>query len=357
MRATATVVLALLATLRLPGAPAAQAPASAARLDALVTETMRAQKIPAITVAAASADGIVYSRAFGSADLENSVAATPATLIRTASIAKSISAVAAMTLVESGKLDLDAPLQSYCPPFPPKQWPITTRELLSHTSGIRHYNPGEMESTRHYRWMADGFAIFAADPLLFRPGSGYQYSTYGYTVVGCVIEGAAGERFQDYVAAHVLRPAGMTHTFVDDALDIVPHRARGYQKIDGQVKNAALMDSSYKIPGGGYVTTAEDLVQFAQALLAGKLLKPATLAQMWTPTPVSGKDSYGLGFEVLEGGKLMMHTGGQPGTSTVLLIAPQQRLALAVLANMDEVQLKELVHALAAQLQFPLPPP
>ncbi len=149
----------------------------------------------------------------------------------------------------------------------------------------------------------------------------------------------------------------MTHTFVDDTLDIVPQRARGYQKIDGEVKNAALMDSSYKIPGGGYVTTAEDLVRFAQALLAGKLLQPATLAQMWTPTPVSGKDSYGLGFEVLEGGKLVMHTGGQPGTSTVLLIAPQQRLALAVLANMDEVQLKELVHALAAQLQFPLPPP
>jgi serine beta-lactamase-like protein LACTB, mitochondrial len=355
--AGAAAVVVLLTALHLPAAPAAQAAPNAARLDALVTETMRAQKIPAITVAAASADGVVYSRAFGSADLENSVAATPETLIRTASIAKSISAVAAMTLVESGKLDLDAPVQTYCPPFPPKQWPITTRELLSHTSGIRHYNPGEMESTRHYRWMADGLAIFAADPLLFRPGSGYQYSTYGYTVVGCVIEGAAGERFQDYVAAHVLRPAGMTQTRVDDALDIVPHRARGYQKIDGEVRNAALMDSSYKIPGGGYVTTAEDLVRFAQALLAGKLLKPATLAQMWTPSPVSGKNSYGLGFEVLEGGTLVRHTGGQAGTSTVLLIAPQQRLALAVLANMNDVQLKELVRALAAQLQFPLPPP
>jgi CubicO group peptidase (beta-lactamase class C family) len=283
------------------------------------------------------------------------VPATPETLIRTASIAKPITAVAAMTLVESGKLQLDAPVQTYCAPFPPKQWPITTRQLLAHTSGIRHYNPGEMESTRHYRWMADGFAIFAGDPLLFRPGTGYQYSTYGYTVVGCAIEGAAATRFQDYVAQHVLAPAGMTHTRVDDVLDIVPHRARGYQMINGEAKNASLMDSSYKIPGGGYVTTAEDLVRFAQALLDGRLVKPATLAQMWTATPQSGKESYGLGFTVRDGGRFVWHTGGQPGTTTELFIIPDKHFAVAVLANRDGVQQQELVRAVVAEMQLPFP--
>jgi serine beta-lactamase-like protein LACTB, mitochondrial len=361
-----------LAPRRLPGSTlaavallAAQSPAAAqvapsaaleTRLDAIVTDAMAKQQIPAMTVAVSSAGRIVYSKAFGMADLESSVPATRDTLIRTGSIAKPIAAVAAMTLVESGRLDLDAPVQSFCAPFPPKQWPITTRELLSHTSGVRHYNPGEMENTRHYRFMADGFAIFAADPLLFKPGAGYQYSTYGYTVVGCAIEGASGERFQDYVAEHVLRPAGMTHTFVDDAFDIVPHRARGYQKIDGQVRNAALMDSSYKIPGGGYVSSAEDLVRFAQALLEGKLLKSATLAQMWTATAVSGKDRYGLGFEVLEGGKFVMHTGGQPGTSTVLLIVPAAHFALAIMANMDGLHLRPLLKRIAEQLKVPSPP-
>ncbi|HWZ63205.1 MAG TPA: serine hydrolase domain-containing protein [Steroidobacteraceae bacterium] len=347
-------------TAALPAVGLGAAPSGAerdARLDALVTEALRAQQIPAITVAAASADRMLYSRAFGSADLENSVAASPATLIRTASIAKPITAVAAMTLVEAGKLDLDAPVQTYCPPFPPKQWPITTRELLSHTSGIRHYNPGEPEYTHHYRFMADGFAIFAADPLLFRPGTAWQYSTYGYTVAGCAIEGAAGERFADYVAAHVLEPAGMSHTRVDDAREIVPHRARGYQKVDSQVQNAELMDSSYKIPGGGYVTTAEDLARFAQALLDGKLVKPATLAQMWTPSPVSGKESYGLGFHLLEGGKFVTHTGGQAGTTTVLLIVPAQRFSIAILANMNGALLSDLLGALLAQLNMPAPAP
>ena len=328
-----------------------------AALDRLVTQAMREQQIPAITVAMVSGDRLVYSKAFGTADLENAVPATPETLIRTGSLAKPITAVAAMTLVESGKLDLDVPVQTYCAPFPPKQWPITTRELLGHTAGIRHYNPGEPEDTRHYKWMADGFALFASDPLLFPPGSAYSYSTYGYTVVGCAIEGASGSRFEDYVGEHVLKPAGMTHTLVDDVLEIVPHRARGYQKLDGQVKNSTLMDSSYKIPGGGYLSTAEDLVRFAQALLDGKLLKPSTLAQMWVPSKVSGKAGYGLGFAVREGGKYVMHTGGQAGTTTRLFIVPQARFALAVLANMDHAQLEDVVRAMVLQMQLPYPSP
>lgn len=338
------------------GAAVAEEKAPAA-IDQLVTRVMREQQIPAITLAMASGDRLVYSKAFGSADLENAVPASPETSIRTASIAKSITAVAAMTLVEAGRLDLDAPVQRYCAPFPPKQWPITTRELLGHTAGIRHYNPGEMDDTHHFKWMADGFALFAGDPLLFPPGTSYSYSTYGYTVVGCAIEGASGLRFQDYVADHVLKPAGMTHTVVDNVFEIVPHRARGYQKIDGQVRNANLMDSSYKIPGGGYVSTAEDLVRFAEALLDGKLLKPGTLAEMWTPSKVSGDSHYALGFTVQEGGKFVSHTGGQPGTSTRLLIIPQAHFAVAMLANMDSLDLGELEREVVQQMHLPYPAP
>lgn len=344
------LLLAAGSTAVLLGAAVASAQvADPAALEQLVADAMREQQIPAVTVAMGKGDRLLYSKAFGSADLENALPATTETLIRTASIAKSISAVATMTLVESGKVNLDAPVQTYCAAFPQKQWPITTRELLNHTSGIRHYNPGEPENTRHFKWTADGFVLFAGDPLLFRPGTAYSYSTYGYSVVGCVIEGASGGRFQDYVSEHVLKPAGMTHTFVDDVFEIVPHRARGYQRVDGQVKNAALMDSSYKIPGGGYETSAEDLVRFALALMNGKLLKAKTVSAMWTASSVSGQPGYGLGFMLFEGGKFVTHTGGQAGTSTQLIMIPEQHFALAVLANMDGVRLKELVYAILRQ--------
>jgi CubicO group peptidase (beta-lactamase class C family) len=207
--------------------------------------------------------------------------------------------------------------------------------------------------------MSDGFAIFANDPLLFPPGSAFSYSTYGYTVVGCVIEGASGEKFEDYVAAHVLKPAGMTHTVIDDLFEIVPHRARGYQKVDGKVKNAGLMDSSYKIPGGGFVSTAEDLVQFARALMDGKIVKPATLAAMWTPAKVTGPkpSNYGLGFGILtiNGEKYVAHSGGQQGTSTQLVIIPGKHFAAAAMANLEESNPNAIVRAILELYQMPKP--
>lgn len=157
---------------------------AAARADSAVKEFQTRSLAPAITVAVAIDGKIVYSKGFGSADIENEVKATPETLIRTGSIAKPISAVAAMTLVEAGKLDLDAPVQKYCPAFPQKQWTVTTRQVLGHISGIRHYKEDEIGSTKHYANMSDGFAIFANEPLLFEPGTKYSYSTYGYTVGG-----------------------------------------------------------------------------------------------------------------------------------------------------------------------------
>jgi CubicO group peptidase (beta-lactamase class C family) len=331
------VILPLLA-----GACLAQRPQDVtARVDALVHEFMKEEPVPALTVAIAKGGRIVYSKAFGQADIENEVKATPEMLIRTGSLAKPISAVATMTLAEAGKLDLDAPVQKYCPAFTQKEWTVTTRQVLGHIAGIRHYKEGEMESIRHYDNMSDGFTIFGKDPLLFEPGTKYEYSTYGYTVIGCVIEGASGEKFAEYVSKHVLVPAGMTHTFIDDRWKIVPHRARPYSKKDFKIINAGFMDSSYKIPGGGLVSTAEDLVRFQTALADGKLLKPATVDLMWTSLKTKdGKTTnYGLGFGIQEanGQKVIRHSGSQQGCSTAIVEAPDRKIAIAVMANIDEV--------------------
>ena len=92
-----------------------------------------------------------------------------------------------------------------------------------------------------------------------------------------MIEGASGSPFCDYVREHVLIPAGMTHTVVDNVFTIVAHRARGYHGHGDSIANAGLMDGSYKIPRGGLASTAEDLVRSGMALMSDKLLKPQTL--------------------------------------------------------------------------------
>ena len=363
-RTASTVALLLLFCAVAFGQKPAPADA-AAQIDGFVHAEMQKQHIPAATVAVGYGGQIVYSKAFGSADIENDLPATPDTLIRTGSIAKPISAVAAMTLVEAGKLDLDAPVQKYCPAFPQKQWTVTTRELLSHTSGIRHYKgDAEVQSTKHYDSMSDGFTIFASDPLLFEPGTKFSYSTYGYTVVGCVIEGASEQKFFAYVREHVLKPAGMAHTFVDDAFEIVPHRARGYQVMNGQVKNAGPMDSSYKIPGGGLVSTAEDLVRFDMALTDGKLIKRDTVKTMWTPSLRPSLDNskpstYGLGFGVLDldGQSYIAHSGGQQGTSTGMVIIPGRRFAVAVMVNDENGEPFEIIRQILDLYGMPRPQP
>lgn len=280
-RARAAFALCLLVLLSPSRAAAQQTtlpPEKVRQIEALVAAEMSKQKIPGLTVAVAADRRVRWSAGFGMQDIENAVAARPATVYRLGSISKPITAVAVMQLYERGKIDLDAPVQKYCPAFPEKQWPVTTRQLLGHLSGIRHYKSDEeFNSTRLYASITEGLSMFKDDPLLFEPGTKYSYTTHGYSVLGCVVEGAAGQRFADYVSENVFKPASMEHARVDSVADIIPNRAQGYRITDkGVLTNSPLADNSYKVPGGGFVSTAEDLARFAVALQTDRLLKRET---------------------------------------------------------------------------------
>lgn len=323
-----------------------------AAIDRAASDFMASTSATGIGVAVVLDGQLIWSSGFGLADLENNVPATPATLFRLGSISKPISAAAAMQLAEHGKLDLDAPVQKYCPVFPQKDAPITTRELLGHLSGIRHYNPdgkGDVaeDSARHFATMQEALTLFANDPLVAPPGTKFNYSTYGYTVVGCVIEGAAAQKFTDYVRENVFRPAAMDHTQSDDYFAIVPHRSRWYHKdANSAVQNAGVLDSSYKIPGGGFISSADDMARFAIAMLDDKLVSRKTRDVMWTTQKTAdGKPTtYGLGWGVAEQHHFAMvgHTGSQQGASTCLTMVPNRRAAIVVLSNMDGVNTYKL---------------
>lgn len=143
----------------------------------------------------------------------------------------------------------------------------------------------------------------------------------------------------------------MDHTQVDDFFAIIPHRTRWYHRDkSGAVRNAGVLDSSYKIPGGGLISSADDMANFASALLAGKLLKPATQQLMWTVQHTSDGNptSYALGWGVADklGLHLVAHDGGQQGTSTSIILAPQKSAAVVVLANMDSLDVNALAESL-----------
>src|SRR5687768_4288064 len=211
-RARAVFVLCLLLLSPATRAAAQQAAQQAAALpaekvkqiEALVASEMTRQKIPGMSVAIVSGGQPRWAAGYGMQDVENNVPAKASTVYRLGSISKPITAVAVMQLFERGRLDLDAPVQKYCPAFPEKQWPVTTRQVLGHLSGIRHYkSDDEFNSTRFYPTVTDGLAMFKDDALLHEPGVKYTYTTFGYTVLGCVVEGASGQKFADFVRENV----------------------------------------------------------------------------------------------------------------------------------------------------------
>ena len=293
-----------------------------------------------MTAAVAARGTTRWVGAFGKADLENDVTTKTGTLFRTGSLSKPLTAVAALQLWERGRLDLDAPVQKYVPAFPEKPWRITVRMLLGHLGGIRHYRGEEIDSTRHYENVMEPLRIFSADALAHEPRTKYLYTSYGYNLAGAAVQSAAGMPFLEYLRENVLAPAKMEATRDDNARDIVPNRTRWYSRTkDGRVINAPLADTSNKIPGGGMVTSAEDLLRFAAAWEREKLLKQATMRmQTGGEKLADGKlTGYGLGWNLsrVAGKNAISHGGSQQGCKTLLVMFPEMRLTVAVLTNSD----------------------
>jgi len=320
------------------------------QIERLIQIANAESKTPGLSVAIVADNQLRYTKGFGLADLENSVPAKPGTVYRLGSLSKPITATAVMQLAEQGKLDLDVPVQKYCPAFPEKQWPVTARQLLAHLAGIRDYNNQrfmeEYFSTRHYNSVSESLDIFKNDPLLHEPGTRYSYSTYGYNLLGCAIEGASSMSYATYLDANILKPADMSQTRVDDAYEIIPNRARGYGKTRaGVLRNSSFADTSNKIPAGGLVSTVEDLARFYLALQSGKLVSRATLERMWTLQKTKDGKSipYALGWRVGDhrGTREVYHGGAAAGFSTFLYLVPDRKVAVVLMANMELLSQKQ----------------
>jgi len=311
-------------------------------IETVITAVMSRVGVPGLSLAVGRGDALVFTNGYGLADAENFVPAKADTAYRLASVSKPMTAVAVLQLVEQGRLDLDAPVAQYCPAFPAKRWPVTLRHLLGHRGGIRHYRDGEQPLTRRFSSLREGLSLFADDPLEFEPGTRFRYSTYGYSLLGCAVEGATNRTYLEAVTEAVFVPAGMTRTGADDVQALVANRARGYVRdADGRLMNAALADMSYKVPGGGLSGTAPDVARFGLALLGGRLLETATLDDLLSPRdPVDEQtETYGLAMPVAtrDGSREVWHLGGQEGASAALYLRPDDGTVVAVLANLENV--------------------
>jgi CubicO group peptidase (beta-lactamase class C family) len=353
-------LLVALAPLPAPAQTVVRVPAPVSVAQASAVDSARARmrewvakdNLAGASVAVGIDGQIVWAEGFGWADVEQQVPVTALTRFRIGSVSKPLTSVAVGLLYERGKIDLDAPVQKYVPSFPKKRWPISTRQVMGHVAGIRHYRGDEFLSSKHYDNVLDGLEIFERDSLLFRPGTNYSYSTYGWNLVSAVVESAAGEPFLEFMRREVFAPLGLRHTVPEYMVSIIPDRVRYYEHDkDGRLVNAPYVDNSYKWAGGGFLSTPSDLVRFGFGMLDGKVLQRKTIDVLWTPlTLESGKSTgYGLGWgaDTVDGRRVIGHSGGSVGGTTQFLIFPDERMVVAVTTNLSDAKVGPIANEVA----------
>jgi CubicO group peptidase (beta-lactamase class C family) len=366
-----------------------------AETAALVAREMEKQGLVGLSLAVLKDGKVVFEHHAGFEDRENKVAASEATMYRWASISKPVTATAVMLLVDAGKFDLDADVRTLVPEFPApvlaaaasgapasplsssQPLVITPRELLCHQGGIVHYSNGKVvalpvpkEPEHPYADVVKALDTFKMSPLVCEPGTKYSYTTHGYMLLGAAVQGAAGRSYWSVVKDWIAIPAGMTTFRPDYQWEKIDHRAVGYVKpkaaaagADGVVppmppaKKSTDTDVSWKLPGGGFISTVGDLARFSGALMEGAILQPETFAKMRVPqkTRDGQVTGYGLGLGI---GKLKVgekefatasHSGSQEKSATYLLMLPEKHFSVAIMCNTEGASLGPLGDAVVRE--------
>lgn len=312
--------------------PAANTQALAEQVEMHVADLLQSDQFSG-TILISRGDQPILQKAWGMANREKKIRNTVDTQFCIGSMNKMFTAVAILQLVHAGKLSLNGALANYWPGYPNHELAsrVKIRQLLDHTAGTGDIFTPEYEAHRlQVRTLDDYVKLFGNRPLNFEPGSKFEYSNYGYILLGRLVEIVSGEDYQDYVRKHIYSAAGMTDTDSRPEAEQVPGRAVGYTHGGGGFQpNTATLPWSGTSAGGGY-STVGDLCRFAAALRNGKLLDLKLVKEATSDQSGTG---YGFGFHILKDGGYG-HGGGAPGINGELRIFPNGYIVV-VLENLD----------------------
>jgi CubicO group peptidase (beta-lactamase class C family) len=330
-------------------------------INTIVESEMTEQELVGAAVGIVVDGEVAYLHGFGYENLKEKIPVTRDTMFRWASISKPVTAITAMRLWEQGKLDLDADVRTYVPEFPDKGAVVTARELLCHQGGIVHYTNGKViRSDRNFRDPRPFESVIASldyfkdSALIAVPGTTFSYSTHGYILLSAVAERAGGAPYIDLVRQTILSPADMTTMQPDYPWIDIPHRTLGYEKARGRIRKVGHQNVHWKLGGGGYISTIDDLTKFARGVLTQQFLKPETWELMWTNQKDANGNvtEMGLGFVVQGEGihRAVLHSGSQNETRTLMVIYPHENMAITFMTNSQHAKQGAIVNPIATQL-------
>ncbi len=338
--------------------------AGSAAVDEAVKAEIESQGLVGVAVGVVENGQTIYLGCYGRARIEPNRAVTEETVFNWASNSKPFVAVAAMQLVQAGKLDLDADVREYVPEFPEKEHRVTVRSLMCHQSGIPHYRNGKIvplatDSSHPPDDNVPAQAIwrFAASPLIFAPGERQEYSSYAYVLLSAVVESAGGESVGEQLRKRMIEPLQLKNFQMDVAVDTdnpgQDQWAVGHTRTSaGDFLAVGDYAHAWKHGAGGYKSDIRDFARWAAALLEPTLLDQATERQMWTRQKLTGgkAGTYGLGFAVEGKGTdlKISHGGSQDETRTHLVVWPNQERGVVVMCNTNHGDARKIAMAVAA---------
>ena len=327
------------------------------------------QNLPGMSVAVGVGGEIVWAEGFGWADLDDKVKVTPDTRFRIGTASTALTSAAAGLLIEQGTMKLDDEIRHYVAAYPKKQWPVTVRQVMGHTAGIR--NDGGDEGplfSRQCQRAAEGLEgldAFKTDQPRYEPGTQYSDSNYDWILVSAAIEAVVGEPFSRSMRKQVFEPLGMNDTRVESGSEPVSDSATSYfPKFAGDPRYGpdVMRPLSFSCYAGAsaFVSTPSDLVRFAMAIEHGKFLQPSTVKLLQTAQrlPSGAETGYGLGWDletVEVNGKqtgLVGHNGNILGGMAMSFITlPEYGISVAVTSNTSYAETYDLAIKIANALR------
>jgi CubicO group peptidase (beta-lactamase class C family) len=308
--------------------------ASTARMDQMVQSYVANHQFMGSVLVARDAQ-VIYSKGFGSANLEWDIPNSPATKFRLGSVTKQFTAASILLLEERGKLSVNDPLKKYLPGAPAAWDKITVYHLLTHTSGIPSFTGfADYAKLEPFATTSEQLVSrFRDKPLDFEPGEKWQYSNSGYVLLGHLIEKITGESYEKFVRENIFTPLGMKDSGYDSNSAVILHRASGYVHVGDGFENAGFIHMSVPHGAGALYSTTVDLLKWEQGLFGGKLLQAWSLQKM--TTPFKSNYAFGLSVETAGGHKVIHHGGGIEGFNTEVAYYPDDKLTVVVLGNVN----------------------
>ncbi len=323
--------------------------AQADRVDDLIAAEMERQHIPGLALAIVQDGKIVKEQGYGAANLEHDVPVTPQTMFQSGSLGKPFTAALTLLLIEDGKFSLDDRISTHLPGTPDSWSEITIRHLLSHTSGLASFDDS-IDLRRDYSDQ-ELLASMAKLPLLFPSGEGWSYSNLGYQILGMLCSKAGGAFYGDQLRERIFAPSGMEARVITDR-SILPHRADGYDRVDGRFLNEEWVAPSLDATAdGGVYASVHDLVRWSITLDTDDLLSREMKDVSWSPARLKDGSAteYGFGWMLrsVNGHRLVQHPGAWRGFSTQFVRYPEDKLTIVVLTNRSRARPERIAERIA----------